>query len=57
MNVNYHLLIDIILISGAVPFVLFTRKLKNKNPWNQSGGCGLFLPCRDRKKVFSITKW
>ena len=28
MDINYHLLIDVILLSGAVSFVLIARKLK-----------------------------
>ena len=32
MDINYHLLIDIILVSGALSFVLIARKMKNKNP-------------------------
>jgi len=28
MNINYHLLVDVILVFGAVSFVLITRKLK-----------------------------
>tara|TARA_Y100001968_G_scaffold254593_1_gene240551 strand:+ start:53 stop:154 length:102 start_codon:yes stop_codon:yes gene_type:complete len=28
MDINYHLLVDVILISGAVSFILIARKLK-----------------------------
>ena len=28
MDINYHLLVDVILVSGAVSFVLISRKLK-----------------------------
>jgi len=32
MDINYHLLIDIILVSAAVSFVLIARKMKKENP-------------------------
>ena len=28
MDINYHLLVDVILVSGAVSFVLISKKLK-----------------------------
>ena len=37
MDINYHLLIDIIIILGAVSFVLIAKKIKNKNHWNDKG--------------------
>jgi len=30
MDINYHLLIDIVLVSGALSFVLIARKLKKE---------------------------
>jgi len=32
MDFNYHLLIDIILVSGAVSFILIARKMKKEKP-------------------------
>tara|TARA_Y100001968_G_scaffold23978_1_gene18806 strand:- start:817 stop:924 length:108 start_codon:yes stop_codon:yes gene_type:complete len=32
MDINYHFLIDIILASGAVSFVLIAREMKRENP-------------------------
>jgi len=34
MDINYHLLVDIVLVSGALSFVLIARKLKKE--WFQS---------------------
>jgi len=33
MDINYHLLVDIVLVSGALSFVLIARKFK-KNDFN-----------------------
>jgi len=30
MDINYHLLVDIVLVSGAISFVLISRKLKKR---------------------------
>tara|TARA_Y100001968_G_scaffold261635_1_gene249551 strand:+ start:51 stop:185 length:135 start_codon:yes stop_codon:yes gene_type:complete len=43
MDINYHLLIDITLVSGAVSFVLIARKMKNEHIQTIQG-VGLFLP-------------
>ena len=54
MDINYHLLIDIILVSGAVSFILIARKMKNKNPWNLSGVGVVPTIAETARKVFSV---